>query len=56
MAKAKKVARRAWTASDKRQMKSMAKAVTKIAKALKRTPAATNTMAGKLGVSLSMRD
>ena len=58
MAKAKKVSRRAWTASDKRQMKSMAKAkmgVTKIAKALKRTPAATTVMAAKLGVSLSMR-
>jgi hypothetical protein len=39
-------------------MKSMAKAkmgVTKIAKALKRTPAATTVMAGKFGVSLSMR-
>jgi hypothetical protein len=30
--------------------------VTKIAKALKRTPGATTVMAAKLGVSLSMRD
>jgi hypothetical protein len=39
-------------------MKTMAKAksgVTKIAKALKRTPAATTAMAAKLGVSLSTR-
>jgi hypothetical protein len=39
-------------------MKAMAKAksgVTKIAKALKRTPGATSVMAAKLGVSLSMR-
>jgi len=59
LAKAKKVARRAWTAGDKRQMKTMANAklgVTKIEKALKRTPGATTVMAAKLGVSLSMRD
>jgi hypothetical protein len=59
MAKAKKIIRRAWTAGDKRQMKTMAKAklgVTKISKALKRTPGATTVMAAKLGVSLSMRD
>jgi hypothetical protein len=40
-------------------MKTMAKAktgVSKIAKALKRTPGATSVMAAKLGVSLSMRD
>jgi hypothetical protein len=58
MAKAKKVTRRAWTRDDVRQMKTMAKArsgVRKIAKALKRTPAATAAMATKLGVSLSMR-
>ena len=54
----KKIVRREWTKDDIRQMKSMAKAksgVTKIAKALKRTPGATSTMATKLGVSLSMR-
>jgi hypothetical protein len=59
MAKTKKSVRRAWTAGEKRQMKTMAKAklgVTKIAKALKRTPGATTVMAAKLGVSLSMRD
>ena len=58
MAKAKKVIRRAWTKDDVRQMKTMAKAksgVTKIAKALKRTPGATSVMAAKVGVSLSMR-
>jgi hypothetical protein len=59
LAKAKKKLRRAWTKEDVRQMKTMAKAksgVTKIAKALKRTPGATTVMAAKLGVSLSMRD
>ena len=58
MAKAKKLVRRPWTKDDVRQMKTMAKAksgVTKIAKALKRTPGATGVMAAKLGVSLSMR-
>lgn len=58
MPKAKKVVRREWTKGDVRQMKTMAKAkagVTKIAKSLKRTPAATMAMASKLGVSLSMR-
>ena len=58
MAKNKKLARRAWTKDDVRQMKTMAKAksgVRKIAKALKRTPGATTVMAAKLGVSLSMR-
>jgi hypothetical protein len=59
MAKVKKPLRRAWSKGDVRQMKTMAKAksgVTKIAKALKRTPGATTVMAAKLGVSLSMRD
>ena len=59
MAKAKKVVRRAWTKDEVRTMKTMAKAksgVAKIAKALKRTPAATTVMAAKLGISLSMRD
>ncbi|WP_083754628.1 hypothetical protein [Bradyrhizobium murdochi] len=58
MAKAKKVVRRAWTKDDLRKMKTMAKAklgVARIAKALKRTPAATTAMAAKLGVSLSTR-
>ncbi len=58
MAKARKVVRRAWTKDDIRTMKTMAKArsgVTRIAKALKRTPGATSVMAAKLGVSLSMR-
>jgi hypothetical protein len=58
MAKAKRVVRRAWTKDDVRTMKSMAKAksgVAKIAKALKRTPGATQMMAAKLGVSLSTR-
>jgi hypothetical protein len=59
MPKKKKIVRRAWTKEDVRKMKTMAKAklgVTKIAKALKRTPGATGVMAAKLGVSLSMRD
>lgn len=58
MAKAKKVVRREWTKEDVRELKTMAKAragVKKIAKALKRTPAATAAMATKLSVSLSMR-
>ena len=58
MAKAKKTVRREWTKDDVRQLKTMAKAKagkTKIAKQLKRTPGAVNTMAVKLGVSLSMR-
>ena len=58
MAKTKKVVRRSWTKEDFRTMKRMAKdkqGVKKIAKALKRTPAATRMMATKEGVSLSMR-
>ncbi|MDA9487948.1 hypothetical protein [Bradyrhizobium sp. CCBAU 11361] len=58
MPKAKKAVRREWTKDEVRQMKAMAKAkagVSKIAKSLKRTPAATMVMASKLGVSLSMR-
>ena len=50
--------RRTWTKDDVGTMKAMAKAkagVSKIAKALKRTPGATSVMAAKLGVSLSMR-
>ena len=58
MAKKKRIARRAWTKEDLRTMRSMAKAkqgVKKIAKALKRTPAATMVMAGKHGISLSTK-
>jgi hypothetical protein len=56
--KSRKIVRREWTAQDVKQMKTMAKAksgVAKIAKALNRTPGATTVMASKLGVSLSMR-
>lgn len=58
MAKSKKAVRRAWSKDDIRTMKTMAKArsgVSKIAKALKRTPGATRVIAAKIGVSLSMR-
>ena len=58
MAKKKNAVSREWTKDDVGQMKQMAKAkagVTKIAKALKRTPGATTVKAAKLGVSLSMR-
>ena len=58
MAKSKKAVRRAWSKDDIRTMKTMAKArsgVSKIAKALKRTPGATRVMAAKIGVSLSLR-
>ena len=58
MAKKKKVASRAWTASDVRTLKAMAKdkqGVTKIAKVLKRTEAATMVKASMLGVSLDTR-
>ena len=58
LAKKQKVVRRAWTSTDVRELKSLAKkktGVTKIAKALKRTVAATTVMAAKRGVSLSMR-
>jgi hypothetical protein len=59
MPRAKKLVRRAWTKDDVRTMKTMAKGksgVTKIAKAIKRTPGAISVMAAKLGVSLSTRD
>lgn len=60
MAKAakKKIVRRAWTKEDIRTLKSMAKQklpVAKIAKTLKRTPAATRVRASGLGVSLDTR-
>ena len=58
MAKSKKVVRRAWSKEDVRQLKTMAKTkagVSKISKALKRTPAATMARASVLGVSLDTR-
>jgi hypothetical protein len=57
MAKAKKRVRREWTKDDVKTLKSMArkKPVTKIAKALKRTPGATAAKAHLLGVSLDTR-
>jgi len=58
MPKKKKNVRRAWTSSDVRELKSLAKkkvGVTKISKALKRTVGATSVKAAQLGVSLSMR-
>jgi hypothetical protein len=54
----KRVVRRAWTASEVRELKSLAKkrvGVKRISKALKRSPGATSVMAAKLGVSLSTR-
>ena len=58
MAKKKKLVRRAWSKEDVRTLKTMAKdkqGVSKIAKALKRSPGATSVMAAKRGVSLSTR-
>lgn len=58
MAKKKKTIRRGWTKDDVKTLKSLAKqkaGVTKIAKALKRTPAATMVKASLLGVSLDTR-
>jgi hypothetical protein len=57
LAKKKKVVRRAWSKEDVRTLKTMAReqGVTKIAKALKRSPGATSVMAAKRGVSLSTR-
>ena len=57
MAKKKRLVRRAWSKEDVRTLKTMAKdkqGVSKIAKALKRSPGATSVMAAKRGVSLSM--
>ena len=56
--KKKTTARRAWTSSDVREMKSLAKkrvGVAKISKALKRTIGATTVKAHQLGISLSTR-
>lgn len=58
MAKKKKVTRRAWTATDVRELKSLAQkrtGVAKISKALKRTIGATAAKAHQLGVSLDTR-
>jgi hypothetical protein len=55
----KKTTRRAWTSSDLREMKSLARkkiGVAKISKALKRTIGATAVKAHQLRISLSMRD
>jgi hypothetical protein len=54
----KKVVRRAWTATDVRELKTLAKkktGVVKISKALKRTIGATAVKAHMLGVSLDTR-
>jgi len=56
--KKKKTVRRAWTSTDVRELKSLAKkktGVAKISKALKRTMAATTYKAHQLGVSLDTR-
>jgi hypothetical protein len=58
VAKKKTVTRRAWTSSDVRELKSLAKKrtpVAKISKALKRTIGATAVKAHMLGVSLDTR-
>ena len=55
---AKKMIKRAWTVSDVKTLKSLAKkktGVTKISKALKRTIGATAVKAHQLGVSLDTR-
>jgi hypothetical protein len=54
----KKTVRRAWTATDVRELKSLAKkkaGVARISKALKRTIGATAVKAHQLGVSLDTR-
>jgi hypothetical protein len=55
---AKTVKRREWTKDDVRELKSLARQktpVAKIAKSLKRTPGATQQKAFTLGVSLDSR-
>lgn len=55
---ARKLVRRAWTSSDVRELKSLAKkkmGVSKILKALKRAIGATAVKAHILGVSLDTR-
>jgi hypothetical protein len=56
-AKTEKRVRREWTKGDIKTLKSMVRKmpVTKIAKALKRTPGATAAKAHILGVSLDTR-
>lgn len=57
--KKKAIVRRAWTSSDVREMKSLARkkvGVVKISKSLKRTIGATAVKAHQLGISLSTRD
>jgi hypothetical protein len=56
---AKKSMRREWTKEDVREVKTLARQrtpVAKIAKSLKRTPGATQQKAFTLGVSLDTRD
>jgi hypothetical protein len=56
--KKKKTVKRAWTSSDVRELKSLAKkkvGVARISKALKRTIGATAVKAHILGVSLDTR-
>jgi len=56
---AKKVKRREWTKDDVRELKTLVRQktpVAKIAKSLKRTPGATQQKAFTLGVSLDTRD
>jgi hypothetical protein len=58
MAKKKKIVRRAWTPSEVRELKSLARqktGVAKISKALKRSIGATAVKAHQLGVSLDTR-
>ena len=57
MAKTKKIGRREWTKDDVKTLKLMARKtpIIKIAKALKRTAAATQVKASALGVSLDTR-
>jgi hypothetical protein len=58
MAKSKKkIVRREWTKEDVQQMKKLARAkagVIKISKSLRRTPGATQVMAAKLGLGVSL--
>jgi hypothetical protein len=54
----KKLVRRAWTSTDVRELKSLAKkrtGVIKISKTLKRTIGATAVKAHQLGISLDTR-
>jgi hypothetical protein len=57
MAKKKKLVKRVWTPADVKTLKSMARKtpLAKIAKALNRSPAATQVKASQIGVSLDTR-